>query len=110
MLAGAQSVERRGCRANRSCDRTPSTSFIQGRTPLAIDDISLTVLVLYMYITYWCARGRMGGDSKPRPKQCPITSPDRPGPLVFQRATLKNWVGPGYEAMYMCVIIAIYPT
>ena len=45
-------------------------------------------------------RGRVGGDSKPRPKQCPITSPDRPGPLVFQRATLKNWVGPGYEASY----------
>ena len=43
-------------------------------------------------------RGREGGDSKPRPKQCPITSPDRPGPLVFQRATLKNWVGPGYES------------
>ena len=44
-------------------------------------------------------RRRVGGDSKPRPKQCPITSPDRPGPLVFQRATLKNWVGPGYEAI-----------
>ena len=44
-------------------------------------------------------RGRVGGDSKPRPKQCPITSLDQPGPLVFQRATLKNWVGPGYEAM-----------
>ena len=43
-------------------------------------------------------RGRVGGDSKPRPKQCPITSPDRPGPLVFQRATLKNWVRPRYEA------------
>ena len=90
MLAGAQSVERRGCRADRSCDRTPSTSLVprrSGRTPL--------VLVLYMY---WYARGRMGGDSKPRPKPRPITSPDRPGLPVFQHATLKNWVGPGYEA------------
>ena len=33
------------------------------------------------------------------------TSPDRPGPLVFQRATLKNWVGPGYEAkVYVCMM------
>ena len=49
----------------------------------------------------------MGGDSKPRPKQCPITSPDRPGPLVFQRATLKNWVGPGYEAKVHKIHLAI---
>ena len=47
-----------------------------------------------MRATCSLVRGRVGGDSKPRPKQCPITSPDRPGPLVFQRATLKNWVGP----------------
>ena len=79
MLAGAQSVERRGCRADRSCDRD--------RTP------SIYVLhstVLYMYITYWYARGRMGGDFKPCPKPRPITSPDRPGLPVFQRATLKK--------------------
>ena len=44
---------------------------------------------------------RVGGDSKKNrvdPKQCPITSPDRPGLPVFQRATLKNWVWPGDEA------------
>ena len=41
------------------------------------------------------ARGWEGGDSKPRPEQRLITSPDRPGLPVFQCATLKN---PGYEA------------
>ena len=31
-------------------------------------------------------RGRVGGESQPRPKPHPITSPDRPGPLLFLRA------------------------
>ena len=34
------------------------------------------------------------------PKQRPITSSDRPGLPIFQRATLKNWARPGYEASY----------
>ena len=40
--------------------------------------------------------------SKPRPKQCPhviITSHNRPGLPIFQRATLKNTGRPGYEAI-----------
>ena len=31
-------------------------------------------------------RGRVGGESQPRPKPRPITSPDRPGPPLFLRA------------------------
>ena len=44
------------------------------------------------------AREQLGGDSKPCPKPCPITSPDRVGLPIIKRATLKNWVRPGYEA------------
>ena len=39
-------------------------------------------------------RGRVGGDTQPRP----ITSPDRPGLPDFSRETLKNMGRPGYEA------------
>ena len=56
---------------------------------------------VFMVQAHAWANGRMGGDSKPRPKQRPITSPDRPGLPLFQRATLQNWVRPGYEARFL---------
>ena len=55
-------------------------------------------------------RASASGNSKPRPKQHPITSPDRPGLLVFQRATLKNWVRPGYKATLILLKILMYNT
>ena len=43
-------------------------------------------------------RGRVGGDTQPRPKPRPITSPDRPGLPDFSCETLKYVGRPGYEA------------
>ena len=47
----------------------------------------------------------MGGDTQPRPKPRPITSPDRPGLPDFSRETLKNMGRPGYEAILIKVLL-----
>ena len=49
-------------------------------------------------------RGRVGGDTQPRPKPRQITSPDRPGLPDFSRETLKNMGRPGYEAIISVVV------
>ena len=55
-----------------------------------------TVLARFCTCRRLC--GRVGGDTQPRPKPHPITSPDRPGLPDFSCETLKNMGRPGYEA------------
>ena len=65
----------------------------------------------YLAALYYCICGRPRGNRNiPSPTLIIYDAPvtfftwlHLPGPLVFQRATLKNWEWPGYEArVYHC--------